>query len=186
MLLAQQSCSSLWDARYWCFGFARKAFLFIIFLIIKVHLRNETNLDTYNNLHSVFYWQNNHVLHIGIDDIDALDLPEELFFPPFSSWNGTNLDTLNNLHSFCHCHSNHVLLIGIYDINALNSQEKLFFPPFSLQKKFIHEIRQTWILVVISTILVIGTTIMFSVLGYMILMHWICMKSFSFHHFLYN
>ena len=30
-----------WDTRYWCFGFARKAFLSIIFLIINVHSWNE-------------------------------------------------------------------------------------------------------------------------------------------------
>ena len=52
---AQQSCSLHWDTRYWCFGLARKAFLSTIFLIIKVHPWNETNLYTQYNLHSFCY-----------------------------------------------------------------------------------------------------------------------------------
>ena len=42
------------------------------------------NLDTHNNLHSFCYGHYNHVLLIGIHDIDALDLQEKLFFPSFS------------------------------------------------------------------------------------------------------
>ena len=98
-------------------------------------------------------------------------------------WNKTNMDTHNILHSFFYLHYNHVLHIGIHDIKALNLQEKLFFPPFSLQLMFIRELRQTWILVIIFILFLIGTTIMFSSLGAMILMLWICKKSFSFHHF---
>ena len=60
------------------------------------------------------------------------------------------MDTHNNLHSFCHGHYNHVLHIGIHDMDALDLQEKLFFPPISLLLKFICELRQTWILVIIS------------------------------------
>ena len=83
---AQQSCCPYWDTQYWCFHFVRK-FFFAIFLKIKVNLRNETNLDSRNNLH-------------------------------FLLW--------------------------------------------------------------------LGTTMMFSTLGYMTLMLWICKKSFSLHHFPYN
>ena len=81
---APQSRSPYCGIRYWCFGFARKVFLYTIFLIIKVHLQNKINLKTHNNLNSFCYWHKNHVLHTSIHDIDALDLQEKLFFPPFS------------------------------------------------------------------------------------------------------
>ena len=84
MLLASQSCSSHWDTRYWCFRFARKAHVPTIFLIIKVHLWNERNLDARNKLNSFCYGHYNHVLVIGLHDIDALDLQEKPFVPPFS------------------------------------------------------------------------------------------------------
>ena len=113
-----QLCSPHWDTQYWCFGLAKKAFLFTIFLIINVQPWNGRNLDTYYNLHSFCYWHYNHVLHIGIHDMDALDL-----------------------------------------------QEVLFFPPLSLKLVFICGMRQTWILIIISIFLLLGTTIMFSSLG---------------------
>ena len=50
----------------------------------------------------------------------------------------------------------HILLIGIHDTDALALQEKLFLLPFSLKSKFIHQIRQTKILVIISIHFVIG------------------------------
>ena len=62
----------------------KKSFFFTIFLIIEVHRWNEMNLDSRYNLHSFCYGQYNHVLLIGIHDIDALDLQKKLFFPPFS------------------------------------------------------------------------------------------------------
>ena len=70
MLLAIRSCSSHWDIRYYCLGFARKAFLSTIYIVNNVHLWNGTNFDTCNNLHSFCYGHNNHVLYIGIQDID--------------------------------------------------------------------------------------------------------------------
>ena len=73
-LMGTQSCSSHWDTRYWCFRFTRITFFSTIFLIMKVHLWNETNLDAHNNLHSLCYWHYNHALLIGIHDNDALDL----------------------------------------------------------------------------------------------------------------
>ena len=45
---------------------------------------NKSNFDTSNNLHSFSYAHYNHVLPIGIWDIDALDLQEKHFFPRFS------------------------------------------------------------------------------------------------------
>ena len=55
-----------------------------IFLKIKVHSWNETNLDSRNNLYSFCYWHCNHVPHIWLRGLDALDLQEKLYFPPFS------------------------------------------------------------------------------------------------------
>ena len=98
-------------------------------------------------------------------------------------WNGTNLDTHNSLHSFCYWHYNHVLHIRMHNTDALDLQEKLFFPPFSLQLMFTREMGQALILIIISILIVISTTIMFSLLGYMIVMLRICKKSFSFYHF---
>ena len=45
---------------------------------------------------------------------------------------------------------------------------------------------KTWIPIIITILFVMGTIIMFFMLGYTILMLWICRKSFSFHHFTYN
>ena len=138
LLWVWQSCSPLWDTRYWCFGFARKTFVYTIFPIINVHMQNETNLDTQNNIHSFRCGHYNHVLPIRIHDTDALGLQEKLFFPPFfliiivHLWNETNLDTHYNLHSFRNGHYNHDLLIGIHDIVTLDFKQKLFFPPFSI------------------------------------------------------
>ena len=112
----------------------------------------------------------NHVLHIGIHDINAMELHEKFFFLPFSSW-----------PKFLHeMRKTWILIIFsiLFVICTLDLQEKLFFPPFSLKSKFIHEMRQTWILILFSILFVIYTTIMFFVLGYKILMIWICEKSF--------
>ena len=102
------------------------------------------------------------------------------------SWNEINMDTHNNLHSFCYWNYNHVLLIGVHDIDTMDLQEKLFVPPFSLYLMFVCGVGQTWVLVIVSILIVIGTTIMFSTLGYTVLMLWIWKKSFYFHHFPYN
>ena len=51
----------------------------------------------------------------------------------------------------------------IHDIDALDLQEKIFFPPFFMQLMFIHEMRQTWILIIIYIFFIMGTTIMFSI-----------------------
>ena len=65
LLWALQSCSPYWDTWYWCFGVARKAFLFTVFLIINVHPRNKSNLDAHNNLHCFCYGHYNHVPLLG-------------------------------------------------------------------------------------------------------------------------
>ena len=106
MLWALQSCSPHCDTLYWCFGFAIKAFLSAIFLIINVRSWNKSNLDTHNNLHSCCYGHYNHVLPFGMHDIGALYLQEKLFFLAIfliidtHLWNESNKDTHNNLHSF--------------------------------------------------------------------------------------
>ena len=61
----------------------KKPFFSTIFHIINVHLWNKTSLDTHYNIHYFCYRHYNNVLHVGIHDIDALDLQEKLSFPPF-------------------------------------------------------------------------------------------------------
>ena len=53
-------------------------------------------------------------------------------------------------------HHKHILLIETHDTNALVSQERLFSPLFSLESKFIHQIRQKWIQIIIFILFVIG------------------------------
>ena len=138
MLCLLQSYSPHRDAWHWCFGFARKAFLFPIFLIINVHPCNETNLETHYNLHYFQYGHYNHFLHVGIHDIDALGFARKAFLSTIyliinvNLWNESNIDTHYNLHSFCYRHYNHVFRIRIHEINALDLQQKLFFLAFSL------------------------------------------------------
>ena len=60
------------NTRYWCFGFVGKAFRSTIFPIINYYPWDETNLDSRNNPYCFCYGHYNHVLHIGIHNIDAL------------------------------------------------------------------------------------------------------------------
>ena len=129
--------SSLWYIIL-MLSICKKYFISTIFLRIKVHPWNETNLDTYDNLNSFSYWHYNHVLHIWVRYIDALDLKEKFSFRHFPcdqslpvKWDKLGYSH-TNLHSFCYWHNNHVLPIRIHDIDALDLREKLFFPPFSL------------------------------------------------------
>ena len=102
-----------------------------------------------------------HVLFMGIHGFDASVLDERPLFPPFLSkikdhpWNGTNLVSYDNLSSFSDSTVKYVLFFGIHGFGALILQEKLFFPPFSLESKFAHQIRHTWILMIISILMVI-------------------------------
>ena len=81
---ALQSSSSHQDSQYQCFGLTRKALLSIIFLTIKVHPSNETNLDPV--IISIFFGNGhcNHVLFNRIHDICALVWQEKLFSLLFS------------------------------------------------------------------------------------------------------
>ena len=76
-----------------------------------------------------------------------------------------NLDPYGSLYSFCDSELKHVIFIGIHGFDALVLQEKLFFLPFSLESKFIHQVRQTWILVIISILMVIGHILHILVMG---------------------
>ena len=176
MLFVLQSLSPYLDTRSWCFGFARKAFLSTIFLIINFHPWTETNVDNCNNLHFFWLW----ALQSCCPYLDTRywrsGFARKDFFSTIflmlkvHSWNKMNQDTCNNLHFFCYWHYNNVLHIGIHDINALDLQEMLFFPAFSLWSEFIREFKETWILIIISILFVLSTRIMFSSLGYTILM----------------
>ena len=74
----------------------------------------------------------NHVLHIRIHDVDALDLQEKLFTPPFSLLSKFICEMCQTWILiiisifFVFAHYNHVLHIGIYNVNALDLQEKIF------------------------------------------------------------
>ena len=106
-------------------------------------------MDTRNNLHSFCYRLYNHVLIIGIHDIDALDLQEKLFLPPFSLQSMFIREMRQTLILIIISipleiwHYKRVLLIGIHDIDSLVLQEKLIFPPFSLESKFVSQVVQT-------------------------------------------
>ena len=120
------------DALVW----QEKLFLSPVFLRIKVHLLNRTNLDSRNNLyffvigHFTFsslgtrYWCFSLARKAFLSTIF-------LIIKVYPS-NKINLDSRNNLHSFCYWHSRYVHLIRIHDIDALIWQEKLLFPPFYL------------------------------------------------------
>ena len=53
-------------------------------------------------------------------------------------------------------HNKHILLIGMHVFDALVLQEKLSFPTISLESKFILQIGQAWIHIIISIRLVLG------------------------------
>ena len=118
------------------FGFARKAFLSTVFLIINVYSWNETNLNTRNNLYFFCYGHNNHVFLIGIHDIDTFGFAGKALVSTIfliinvHPWNETNLDTHYNRHSFFYRHYSHVLHIGIHDINALDCRKSFYFHHF--------------------------------------------------------
>ena len=126
------------DRWHCCFEFARKAFLSIVFPIIKVRPRNMSNWDSHNNLHSFYDW----ALQSCSPHWDTRNWCFGFAWKAFHStifhivkvhvWDKANIDTRNNLHSFCYRHYNQVLHFGIHDIGALDLREQLFFLPFSL------------------------------------------------------
>ena len=116
----------------------KKRFLSIIFCIIKVYSWSKTNVDTCNNLYSFCYGHYNHILLIGIHDIDALDLQKKLFFSIILltikayPWIEANMDTCNNLYSFSYWALHSCSLHWDTRYWCLDLQEKFFFLPLSL------------------------------------------------------
>ena len=73
---------------------------------------------------------------------------------------------------------NHVFHIGIHDIDALVWPKRLFLPLFSLESKFIHQIGQKRILVIISILFVIGHNKHICLIGEHDINVWFGMKGF--------
>ena len=101
------------------------------------------------------------------------------------SWNEINLDTRSNLHFIIMGTIIMFSSLG-YTILMLWMCKKSFSCIIVLIINVHSRNEKTGIPIIIIVLLVIGTTIMIFSLGYMILMLWICKKSFSFHHFPYN
>ena len=100
-------------------------------------------------------------LVIGIFDIDALLWQRKHFFLPFSSesmfvclMRQTWIFEIT-LILFVIGLNKLVLLIVIHDIDALVWHEMLFFPLLSSKSKFIHQMRETWIIVTIFVLFMI-------------------------------
>ena len=53
-------------------------------------------------------------------------------------------------------HYRHILHIWVLDIDAMVSRKKLFFLPFLVESKFFYQMRQTWILIIISKLSMIA------------------------------
>ena len=162
-----------------------KSFLHTIFLIIKVHLWNEPNLDSHNNL-CFFLWMATTLVFSILGwwywcfrFARKACLSTIFLIIKVNPWNETNSDTHYNLHTFCYWHYNHALHISIHDMDA----RKAFF-----STTFLIINVHLWNKTNLDThnnlhfFLLLGTTIMFTSLGYMILCFDLARKVF-FHHF---
>ena len=140
-------------------------------------------MDTYNNFHYFCDWALQSRSPHWDTQYWCIGFARIAFFSIISLMikihprNESIFDAHNNHHSFCYKHYNYVLNIGIHDIATLDLQEKLSFHIFLIINIF-YEKRQTWVLVIIAILFVMGTIIMFPKLGYMILVLWICKKAF--------
>ena len=102
------------------------------------------------------------------------------------SWNETNMDTHNNLYSFCYWALQSCSPHWDTRYWAFRFARKAFFSTIFLIIN-VHPWNETNLDARNNLhSFFIGTAIMFSSLGYIILMFSICRKSFSFHHFPYN
>ena len=101
------------------------------------------------------------IILTGIHGFGASVLQEKLFFPPFSfesmfthqmrqTWILLIISILMVIE-----HNKHILVIGMHSFDALDLLQNLLFSPFSLELKFISQIGQTLILVIISILLLI-------------------------------
>ena len=103
-----------------------------------------------------------HVFLIRIQHIETLvshvKLPFPLFIvePKFLCQMRPTWILIIILIYFMTRHHKHIILIRIHNVDALVLPEKFFFPPFSLKLVFIYQMRQTWILVIIFILFVIG------------------------------
>ena len=148
-------------------------------------------MDSHNNLHSFVFGHYNHAHCIGINNIDALIWQEKLFFPIFSlllkfiykmrlAWILVIISILFVMSTTVKFTSlgNKILMLWICKKSFLSTI-------FHITNG--HPWNEThMILIIISIVFVMGTTIMFSTLGYMILILWFGEKSFSLYHFPYN
>ena len=77
----------------------------------------------------------------------------------------------------------YVLYIWIHGFQALVLQEMIYFPPFFLKLKLIPQIGQTWILVIISNILVIAHNKHIFLIGIHNIDALVLQEKLFFHHF---
>ena len=101
-------------------------------------------------------------------------------------WAPQSCSPHDKLHSFCYGHYIKVLLIGIHDIDALDLQQKLFFSTICLIIKFIYEMRQTWILIIILILFINGQYSHVLFIGIRNIDALDLQEKLSFHHFPYN
>ena len=94
-----------------------------------------------------------------------------------SSWKKKNLDTRNNLYSFVIGTTIKFFTLGYMIMMLWFGKKSFSFTIFLITKVHLW-MKQTWILIIISILFVIGTIIKFFTLGYTILMLWFGRKSF--------
>ena len=96
--------------------------------------------------------------------------------------NGTNLDSHDNLYSFCDWALKHVFFFGIHGFGALVLQ-KSFTPPFSLEARYVLQMGQTWLLIIILFSFIIRHHKHLPFIGYTIFKLWFCKNRFLFDKF---
>ena len=78
----------------------------------------------------------------------------------------------------------HIFHVWVHDFDALVSHEMLFFSPFFLKSNFITQIGQTWILIIISILLVTAHYKYILFIGIHGSDALVLQENFSFHYFL--
>ena len=132
-----------------------------------------------------------HIILSRVHGFDALVWQEKHFFPAsslesrFDSNKGQAWILIIISIPFMIWHHKHILLIRVHDINTWFGKKSFFSTIFLIIN--VHP----WNEKNLDTCnnlhyFVIGHAMTFSTFGYMILMLWICMKSFSFNLFPYN
>ena len=177
MLWALQSCSTHWGTWYWWFGFGRKAFLSIIFPIIKfVCQKRQTGIHVIISFLFVSE-DHKHILLTRIHNIHVLAL-----FPPIflelkffcqtrKTWN----HIIITFH-FVIRHTKHIYLIRIHSICALGSQKKNIFSTIFRRTKVCPSKESN--MDSCNNLLSFCYGHMFSSMVYKIFKPWFCKKSF--------